>query len=168
MKFLFFVLTFFLPLFLQAQGVVCESLFSKVGVKNHEVSVTTSKNYQAFLSEDQHFLKIVNLKTKTEYTYDSHDILNGFFSLDGHAWIIPGFNEIQIWNFERREGNLLHIKLRHAESFPMTSMHKDPANGHTILKIIYRREKINISTRRFEMITETILKDLETLEESRI
>lgn len=168
------MLTFFLPLFLHAQSPVCEGFFReefavKHDDKNEGKSVlNVTKTRQAFLSKDQHFLKIVNLKTKTEYTYDSRDILNGFFSLDGHAWIIPGYEEIQIWNFERREGNLLHIKLRHAESFPITSMHKDLASGHTILKIIYRREKVNISTRRFETVTETILKDLETLEESRI
>ncbi len=94
-------------------------------------------------------------------------MLKGFFSLEGHSWIIPKHNEIEIWNFDRSEGNLIRVNLKHSMSFPQTSMHKDAATGHTVLKIIYRREKINHLTRRFERVTETILKDLETFEESR-
>lgn len=156
---------FLLSLSTQAQPLVCQSLFGKESVRG---ILSPTKNREAFLSEDQHFLKIVNIKTKTEYTFDSNEILRGSFSLDGHAWIISNFNEVQIWNYERLEGNLIRIKLRHSEDFPTTLMHKDPASGHTILKIIYRRKKINPQTFRFETVTETIHKDLETLEESRI
>lgn len=126
------------------------------------------KNREAFLSDDMHTLKITNPKTKTEYTFESNDLLNGMFSLDGHAWIIAKYDEVQIWNFERSEGNLIHVKLKNSLEIPKLSMRKDPATGHTILKIIYRREKINVDTRRFDTVTETILKDLETFEESRI
>lgn len=129
--------------------------------------LSPSKNYEAFLSEDSHFLKIVHRKNKTEYTYDSNEMLKGFFSLAGHAWIIPKYDEVLIWNFDRNEGNLIRVNLKHSVSFPQTSMHKDQATGHTILKIIYRREKINPDNGRFETVTETILKDLETFEESR-
>lgn len=169
MRFLFLVLTFLFSFHaVQAKQLSCENLFTRNEIQKISGILNSAKTREAFLSEDQHFLKIVNLRTKTEYTFDSYDILKGFFSLDGHAWIIPGFDQIQIWNFERHEGNLIRVQLKHPESFPILSMHKDPANGHTILKIIYRREKINPTTRRFETVTETILKDLETFEESRI
>lgn len=46
-------------------------------------------------------------------------------------------------------------------------MHKDEATNATIMKIVYYRKKINAETGRFDKVMETILKDLETLEESR-
>lgn len=167
MKTLLVALTFLFSLDLMAKTPPrsCRSLFVESEI---EVGILSpSKNYEAFLGEDSHFLKIIHRKNKTEYTFDSNEILKGFFSLDSHAWIIPKYDEVQIWNFDRSEGNLIRVNLKHSVSFPETSMHKDPATGHTILKITYRREKINPETRRFDTITETILKDLETFEESR-
>lgn len=160
MKSLVLVLILITSLPAVAVGSLCAGLFGG------DVRILSPlKNYEAFLSSDKHFLKIVHTKNKTEYSYDSRDSLNGFFSLNGHAWIIPKFEEVQIWNFDRVEGNLIRVSLKHSLEFPKVSMHKDPATGHAILKIIYRREKINSETRRFETVTETILKDLETFEE---
>jgi len=163
--FILFTFIFSIKEAAHASVPMCLGLFNE---SKTEVGILSpSKNYEAFLSSDMHFLKIVHRKNKTEYTFDSNDMLKGFFSLSGHAWIIPKHDEVQIWNFDRSEGNLIRVQLKHSQSFPETSMHKDPATGHTILKIIYRREKINPETRRFDTVTETILKDLETFEESR-
>jgi hypothetical protein len=160
---LFFVL-FFLSGDVSA-GSTCVSLFDKFELIPDKIMSGDNKK-EALISDDGRFIKIVNHRTKSEYTYDSQDSVLGFFSLNSHAWIIPLGTEVQIWNFDRSTENLIRIGLKNPIGKPRISMYKNSA-GETFLKIIYLRKKINPDNREYFETFETIIKSLESFIEER-